>query len=30
MKVTAHQVIASAQPDERWLYCYEDDEYRDY
>ena len=25
-----HPVIASAQPDERWLYCYPDDEMVEY
>ena len=30
VKVSGHQVIASAQPDERWLFCFEDDAYRDY
>jgi len=25
-KHTTHPVIASAQPDERWLYCYIDDQ----
>ena len=29
-KVSGHKVIASAQPDERWLYCFEDDAYLDY
>ena len=27
---TGHPVIASAQPGERWLYCYPDDAYADY
>jgi hypothetical protein len=27
---TGHPVIASAQPDERWLYCYPDDAYVEY
>jgi hypothetical protein len=26
----AHPVIASAEPDERWLYCYPDKEFGDY
>ena len=29
-KVSGHKVIASAQPDERWLFCFEDDAFRDY
>jgi len=29
-KATAHPVIASAEPGERWLYCYPDDEYAEY
>ena len=24
-KATGHPVVASAEPDERWLYCYPDD-----
>jgi len=27
---SGHPVIASAQPDERWLYCYPDDEMVEY
>lgn len=27
---SAHPVIASAQPDERWLYCYPDEEMAPY
>ena len=27
---TAHPVIASAEPDERWLYCYPDDAFAEY
>ena len=27
---TGHPVIASAQPGERWLYCYPDDAFADY
>ena len=27
---TAHPVIASAEPGERWLYCYPDDAFADY
>jgi hypothetical protein len=27
---TAHHVVASAEPDERWLYCFHDDEFLDY
>lgn len=27
---TGHPVIASAQPGERWLYCYPDDAYQEY
>ena len=27
---SAHPVIASAEPDERWLYCYPDDAYSEY
>ena len=29
-KKSGHPVIASAQPDERWLYCFPDDAFRDY
>ena len=27
---TGHPVIASAQPNERWLYCYPDDAFSEY
>lgn len=27
---SGHQVIASAEPGERWLYCFGDDEYVEY
>lgn len=27
---TKHPVIASAEPDERWLYCYPDDAFAEY
>jgi hypothetical protein len=27
---SAHYVIASAEPDERWLYCFADDAFLDY
>jgi len=27
---TGHPVISSAEPDERWLYCYPDDAFTDY
>ncbi|HVO11392.1 MAG TPA: UBP-type zinc finger domain-containing protein [Vicinamibacteria bacterium] len=27
---TAHPVIASAEPEERWLYCYPDDAFAEY
>ena len=27
---TRHPVVASAEPDERWLYCYPDDEIAEY
>ena len=27
---TSHPVIASAEPDERWLYCYPDDAFAEY
>ena len=27
---TGHSVVASAEPGERWLYCFEDDEFHDY
>ena len=27
---TAHPVIASAQPNERWLYCYPDEAFAEY
>jgi len=29
-KATAHNVVASAEPGERWLYCFEDDAFLDY
>lgn len=29
-QVTAHHVIASAQPGERWLYCFADDTFLEY
>jgi Zn-finger in ubiquitin-hydrolases and other protein len=29
-RTSAHPVIASAQPDERWLYCYPDDAFAEY
>jgi len=29
-KATHHPVIASAEPDERWLYCYPDDAFAEY
>lgn len=29
-KGTGHPVIASAEPGERWLYCYPDDAFLDY
>jgi hypothetical protein len=29
-KATTHPVIASAEPGERWLYCYPDDEFAEY
>lgn len=29
-KATAHPVIASAEPGERWLYCYPDDAFMTY
>jgi hypothetical protein len=28
--LSGHPVIASAEPDERWLYCYKDDLYLEY
>lgn len=27
---THHPVVISAQPDEKWMYCYEDDQFADY
>lgn len=27
---SGHPVIASAEPGERWLYCYPDDDFREY
>ena len=29
-KATSHPVIASAEPGERWLYCYPDDAFAEY
>jgi Zn-finger in ubiquitin-hydrolases and other protein len=29
-RAAGHPVIASAQPEERWLYCYPDDAFCDY
>ena len=29
-RATSHPVIASAEPGERWLYCYPDDEMAEY
>ena len=29
-KTTAHPVIASAEPGERWLFCYPDDTFAEY
>jgi ubiquitin-hydrolase Zn-finger-containing protein len=29
-KATAHPVVASAEPGERWLYCYPDDAFVEY
>jgi Zn-finger in ubiquitin-hydrolases and other protein len=29
-QASGHPVIASAEPGERWLYCYPDDAYTDY
>ena len=29
-KASSHAVIASAEPGERWLYCYPDDAYTEY
>jgi uncharacterized UBP type Zn finger protein len=29
-RATGHPVIASAQPDERWLYCYPDEAFAEY
>ena len=29
-RLTAHPVIASAEPGERWLYCYPDDQFVEY
>ncbi len=29
-RTTSHPVIASAEPGERWLYCYPDDAFADY
>ena len=27
---TSHPVVASAEPGERWMYCYPDDDFTDY
>lgn len=29
-RATSHPVIASAEPGERWLYCYPDDDFQEY
>jgi hypothetical protein len=29
-RASSHPVIASAEPDERWLYCFPDDAYAEY
>jgi hypothetical protein len=29
-RATGHAVIASAEPGERWLYCYQDDQFTEY
>jgi hypothetical protein len=29
-RTTGHPVIASAEPEERWLYCYPDDQFAEY
>lgn len=29
-RVSAHHVVASGEPGERWMYCFEDDAYLDY
>lgn len=29
-RISGHPVIASAQPGERWLYCYDDESYAEY
>ena len=29
-RATGHPVIASAEPGERWLYCYPDDQFAEY
>lgn len=29
-RASAHPVIASAEPRERWVYCYQDDAYAEY
>jgi Zn-finger in ubiquitin-hydrolases and other protein len=29
-EASGHSVIASAEPGERWLYCYKDDDYAEY
>lgn len=30
VKASSHPVVASAEPGERWLYCFEDDAFLDY
>jgi len=30
VKSSGHPVVASAEPGERWLYCYPDDEFAEY
>lgn len=29
-RATSHPVVASAEPGERWLYCYPDDQFAEY
>jgi uncharacterized UBP type Zn finger protein len=29
-RTTTHPVVASAEPEERWLYCYSDDAFAEY
>ncbi len=29
-RASSHPVVASAEPDERWLYCFPDDAYAEY